>query len=171
MDACPHGGRSLTIRVGSVPGGGQADGLGVIYELGGKGRRMSPDEAGEFVASNHRAVLITRRPGGGLQTSPVLVGVDDEGEVVISTREGAYKTRNLRRDPTVVLCVLSDDFFGRWIQIEGTAQIVSLPEAMEGLVDYYRRISGEHPDWDDYRRAMEHEQRVLGRVSKVIATR
>src|SRR4030095_3580186 len=71
------------------------------------------------------------------------------------------KTRNLRRDPTVVLCVLSDAFFGRWTQIEGTAQIVSLPEAMEGLVDYYRRISGEHPDWDDYRRAMQHDQRVL----------
>jgi PPOX class probable F420-dependent enzyme len=126
---------------------------------------MSPDEAGEFVASNHRAVLATRRSGGGLQTSPVLVGVDDEGKVVISTREAAYKTRNLRRDPTVVLCVLSDDFFGRWIQIDGTAQIVSLPEAMDGLVDYYRRISGEHPDWDDYRRAMQDQQRVLVRVS------
>ena len=113
---------------------------------------MSPDDAREFVASNHRAVLITHRSSGGLQTSPVLVGVDDEGKVVISTREAAYKTRNLRRDPTAVLCVLSDDFFGRWMQIEGTAQIVSLPEAMAGLVDYYRRISGEHPDWDDYRR-------------------
>jgi PPOX class probable F420-dependent enzyme len=85
--------------------------------------------------------------------------------VVISTREGAYKTGNLRRDPTVVLCVLSDDFFGRWIQIEGTAQLVSLPEAMEGLVDYYRRISGEHPDWDEYRQAMQHDRRVLVRVS------
>jgi PPOX class probable F420-dependent enzyme len=91
--------------------------------------------------------------------------VDDDGKVVISTREGAYKTRNLRRDPTVVVCVLSDDFFGRWIQIDGTAQIVSLPEAMDGLVDYYRRISGEHPDWDDYRRAMQDQQRVLVRVS------
>ena len=130
----------------------------------GEGRRMSPGEARAFVASNHRAVLITRRPVGGLQTSPVLVGVDDEGKVVISTREGAYKTRNLRRDPRVVLCVLSDDFFGPWIRIEGTAQIVSLPEAMAGLVDYYRRISGEHPDWDDYRRAMQ-QQHVLVRVS------
>jgi PPOX class probable F420-dependent enzyme len=126
---------------------------------------MSPDEAREFVASNHRAVLMTRRRDGGLQTSPVLVGVDDEGKVVISTREDAYKTRNLRRDPTVVLRVLSDAFFGRWTQIEGTAQVVSLPEAMEGLVDYYRRISGEHSDWDDYRRAMEQERRVLVRVS------
>ena len=126
---------------------------------------MSPDEARKFVASNHRAVLVTRRSGGGLQTSPVLVGVDDEGKVVISTREAAYKTRNLRRDPTAVLCVLSDDYYGRWIQIDGTAQIVSLPEAMDGLVDYYRRISGEHPDWDDYRRAMQDQRRVLIRVS------
>ena len=91
--------------------------------------------------------------------------MDDQGKVVISTREDAYKTRNLRRDPTVVLRVLSDAFFGRWTQIEGTAQVVSLPEAMEGLVDYYRRISGEHSDWDDYRRAMEQERRVLVRVS------
>jgi PPOX class probable F420-dependent enzyme len=126
---------------------------------------MGPDEARAFVASNHRAVLITRRSGGGLQTSPVLVGVDDDGKLVISTREAAYKTRNLRRDPTAVLCVLSDGFYGRWVQIEGTAQVVSLPEAMEGLVDYYRGISGEHPDWDDYRRAMQDQQRVLVRVS------
>jgi PPOX class probable F420-dependent enzyme len=126
---------------------------------------MSPDEARAFVARNHRAVLATRRRGGGLQTSPVLVGVGDDGKVVISTREGAYKTRNLRRDPTAVLCVMSDDFFGRWIQIDGTAQIVSLPEAMEGLVDYYRRISGEHPDWDEYRQAMEQQRRVLVRIS------
>ena len=126
---------------------------------------MGPDDAREFVARNHRAVLITRRVAGGVQTSPVLVGIDDAGKLVISTREGAYKTRNLRRDPTAVLCVFSDDFFSRWMQIEGTAQIVSLPEAMEGLVDYYRRISGEHPDWDDYRRAMQRDRRVLVRVS------
>ena len=126
---------------------------------------MGPDDAREFVASNHRAVLITRRASGGLQTSPVLVGIDGEGKLVISTREGAFKTHNLRRDPTAVLCVFADGFFGRWMQIEGTAQVVSLPEAMEGLVDYYRRISGEHPDWDEYRRAMQQQRRVLLRVS------
>jgi PPOX class probable F420-dependent enzyme len=126
---------------------------------------VGPDDAREFVASNHRAVLITRRSGGGLQTSPVLVGVDGEGKLVISTGERAYKTRNLRRDPTAVLCVFSNRFFGRWMQIEGAAQIVSLPEAMDGLVDYYRRISGEHPDWDDYRRAMQDQHRVLVRIS------
>jgi PPOX class probable F420-dependent enzyme len=126
---------------------------------------VGPDDAREFVASNHRAVLITRRSSGGLQTSPVLVGVDGEGKLVISTREAAYKTRNLRRDPTAVICVFSDGFFGPWLQVEGRAQVVSLPEAMEGLVDYYRRISGEHPDWEEYRRAMQQQQRVLVRVA------
>jgi PPOX class probable F420-dependent enzyme len=126
---------------------------------------VGPDDAREFVTRNHRAVLVTRRSSGGLQTSPVLVGVDGEGKLVISTREGAYKTRNLRRDPTAVLCVFSDGFFGRWLQVEGRAQVVSLPEAMDGLVDYYRRISGEHPDWDDYRHAMDQQRRVLVRVS------
>jgi PPOX class probable F420-dependent enzyme len=126
---------------------------------------VGPDDAREFVADHHRAVLVTRRSGGGLQTSPVLVGIDGEGKLVISTREGAYKTRNLRRDPTAVLCVFTDRFFGHWMQIEGRAQVVSLPEAMDGLVEYYRRISGEHPDWDGYRHAMEQQQRVLVRIS------
>lgn len=125
---------------------------------------MTPDEAREFVSNNHRAVMVTRRRDEGVQTSPITVGADDD-KVVISSREAAYKVRNLRRDPRVTLCVFSDTFFGPWIQIEGRAEIVSLPEAMEGLVDYYRRISGEHPDWDDYRRAMNEQERVLVRVS------
>jgi PPOX class probable F420-dependent enzyme len=113
---------------------------------------LGPDDAREFVASNHRAVLVTRRSRWGIADLAVLVGVDGEGMLVISTREGASKTHNLRRDPTAVLCVVSDDFLGRWMQLEGTAQIVSLPEAMEGLVDYYRR-------------AVEQQRRVLVRVS------
>lgn len=125
---------------------------------------MIPDEARAFVAANHRAVMVTRRSDGGLQTSPLTVGVDDE-KIVISSRETAYKVRNLRRDPSATLCVLNDGFYGDWIQVEGRAEIVSLPEAMEGLVDYYRRISGEHPDWDDYRSAMVRDKRVLIRVS------
>jgi PPOX class probable F420-dependent enzyme len=125
---------------------------------------MTPEEARSFVAANHRAVLATRRSDGGVQTSPVTVGVDDE-KVVISSRETAFKTRNLKRNPAATVCVFTDAFFGQWIQIEGDAEIVSLPEAMEGLVDYYRRISGEHPDWDDYRRAMKDDRRVLIRIS------
>jgi PPOX class probable F420-dependent enzyme len=126
---------------------------------------VTPDQAREFVARNHRAVMVTLRSGGGLQTSPVTVGMDGDGKVVISSRETAYKVRNLRRRPTATLCVFTDNFFGPWIQIDSTAELVPLPQAMEGLVDYYRRISGEHPDWDDYRRAMVDQQRVLIRLT------
>src|ERR671917_642906 len=126
---------------------------------------MDLDRARAVVAEQHHAVLATLRRDGPPQMSPVAATVDDQGRVVVSTRQTAFKVRNLRRDPRVWLCVLPEEFFGRWIQVGGTARIVELPEAMEGLVDYYRRISGEHGDWDDYRRAMQHEQRVLVRVS------
>ena len=125
---------------------------------------MTPEEAMAFVAENHNAVLITRRSDDGLQSSPITVGVDDE-RVVISSRETAFKVRNLRRDPRAVICVFTQAFYGPWIQIEGTAEIVSLPDAMDGLVDYYRRIRGEHPDWDEYRATMEKDKRVLVRVA------
>jgi PPOX class probable F420-dependent enzyme len=126
---------------------------------------MDHDEARGVLATQHRAVLATRRSDGGLQMSPVLVAVDADGRVVISTRQRAYKVRNLRRDPYAWVCVLPDTFFGRWVQVEGSATVVDLPEAMDGLVDYYRRTAGEHPDWADYRAAMEREERVLVRVA------
>lgn len=122
---------------------------------------MEQAEAREYLESHHRAVLATRRSDGWPQLSPVSCGLDDEGDVVISTRETALKTRNVRRDPRVSLVVMDDRFFGKWIQVDGTASVVSLPEAMDGLVDYYRRVAGEHPDWDEYRAAMERERRVL----------
>ena len=125
---------------------------------------MDLDEARAFLRDHHRGVLATRRRDGGPQLSPVLVGLDGEGRAAVSTREAAMKTLNARRDPRVWLCVFNDGFFGSWIQLEGTAEVLSLPEAMEPLVDYYRGISGEHPDWDDYRRAMERDRRVLLRV-------
>src|ERR1700716_3033166 len=126
---------------------------------------MDIDLARDFVRRHHRAVLTTYHPDGRAQLSTVTVGVDEAGHVIISTRETALKTRNLPRDPPVVLCALTDAFFGEWILIEGRADIVHLPEAMQPLVDYYRGISGEHPDWDDYRAAMLREQRVLLRVT------
>jgi PPOX class probable F420-dependent enzyme len=122
---------------------------------------MDLDEARAVVGKQHHAVLATLRRDGTPQMSPVAATVDGQGRVVVSTRESAFKVRNLRRDPRAWLCVLSDGFYGRWIQVGGSVRIVELPEAMEGLVDYYRRVSGEHPDWDDYRAAMEREQRVL----------
>ncbi len=111
--------------------------------------------------ANHRAVLATKRSDGLPQLSPVALGVDDGGRVLISTRETAIKTKNLARDPHASLCVMTDGFYGEWVQAEGTAEIIHLPEAMDVLVDYYRRVSGEHPDWDDYRHAMVRDQRVI----------
>lgn len=125
---------------------------------------MDLDEARAVVAGQHHAVLTTLRSDGTPQMSPVAATVDGAGRVVVSTRKTAFKVRNLRRDPRVWLCVLPDGFYGRWIQVGGSVRIVELPEAMEGLVDYYRRVSGEHPDWADYRAAMERDQRVLLQV-------
>ena len=126
---------------------------------------MDLDAAREFVRTNHRAILTTLGKDGTPRMSPVVVGVHQDGHLLVSTRETAYKVRNLRRDPRVWLCVIPVQFFGQWIQVGGTAEIVSLPEAMPGLEDYYRGISGEHPDWADYRAAMERERRVLVRIA------
>jgi PPOX class probable F420-dependent enzyme len=126
---------------------------------------MDLDVAREFLHAHHRAVLATFRRDGRPQLSPVLCACDEKGRVLISTRETAVKTRNLRRDPRVSLCVLNDGFFGGWVQVDGEAEIISLPDAMDLLIDYYRRISGEHADWDDYRSAMVRERRVAVRVT------
>jgi len=124
---------------------------------------IDPAAAREFLRANHNAVLATTRSDGRPQLSPVTAGIDEQGRVVISTRETAMKVKHLRRDPHATLVAFTDRFYGDWVQVEGTVEIVSLPEAMDLLVDYYRRISGEHPDWDDYRRAMAEQQRVLVR--------
>jgi PPOX class probable F420-dependent enzyme len=126
---------------------------------------MNIDEAIGYVRSHHNAVLATLKQDGSPQLSPVTAGVDAEGRVVISTRQTAYKVRHIRRDPRVWLCAFPDGFYGQWAQLDGTAEIVELPAAMDGLIGYYRGISGEHPDWDDYRAAMERERRVLLRVT------
>ncbi|HLQ54673.1 MAG TPA: PPOX class F420-dependent oxidoreductase [Streptosporangiaceae bacterium] len=126
---------------------------------------MDLDTARKFLRAHHRAVLATSRADGRPQLSPVTATVDDDGRVLISTREAAIKTRNLRRDPRASLCVLNDGFFGEWIQVEGTAEIVPLPAAMDILVSYYRSVAGEHPDWADYRAAMERDRRVIARVT------
>jgi PPOX class probable F420-dependent enzyme len=123
------------------------------------------DEARDYLRTHHRAVLATMRRDGTPQMSPVACTVDDDGAVVVSSRETAVKTKNVRRNPRAWLCVFPDSFYGdRFVQVEGDASVVSLPEAMDGLVNYYRSVAGEHPDWDDYRAAMERERRVLIRL-------
>jgi len=119
----------------------------------------------DFLRANHRAVMATTKSDGSTQMSPITVGVDAEDRVVVSTRETAWKVRHLRALPYAAICAFTDGFFGQWVQVEGPVDIVSLPEAMEPLVEYYRSISGEHPDWDDYRAAMERDQRVILRMT------
>jgi PPOX class probable F420-dependent enzyme len=126
---------------------------------------MDLDEARKFIKENPRSVFATRRRDGRPQMSPIVAALDDDGRVMISSRETAIKTKNVRRDPAVSVCFLTNQFFGGHVQVDGTAEVVSLPEAMDLLVDYYRRLSGEHPDWDEYRAAMETDRRVLIRVT------
>jgi PPOX class probable F420-dependent enzyme len=125
---------------------------------------LTTDEAIDFIRSHHRGVLATLRNDGKPQTSPVLVGVDDDGSLVVSTRESLVKTTNVRRHSWAAVCVFEDAFYGQWVQAEGPASVESMPAALEGLVRYYRKIAGEHPDWDDYRAAMLRDRRVLIRI-------
>jgi PPOX class probable F420-dependent enzyme len=125
---------------------------------------MDVADALQFLRDHPRAVLATTRRDGRPQLSPIVAAVDDSGAIVVSSRETAVKVKNLRRDPRASLCVVNDGFFGDWVQIDGTATIVSLPDAMEPLVAYYRSLSGEHPDWDDYRAAMTRDRRVIVRI-------
>ena len=125
---------------------------------------MDLEQARDFLRRNHRAVLGTKRSDGGVQMSPIVLALDEDGTVMISTREAAMKVKNLRRDPYAYAVVLNDHFFGDWVQIEGPVTIEPLPAAMDGLERYYRTISGEHPDWEDYRQAMVRDRRVIVRM-------
>lgn len=125
---------------------------------------MDLDEARAFLREHHRGVLATRQVDDGIQQSPVLVNLDGEGRAIISSRETAYKVKNLRRDPRAQACVFTERFFEQWLFVEGVAEVLSLPEAMDPLIDYYKRFPDENPDWDDYRARMEREQRVLIRI-------
>lgn len=119
----------------------------------------------EFLRPRHHALVITTRQDGRPQASPVSCGVDAEGRIVVSTYPQRAKTRNAERDPRVCVLVLSDDWDGPWVQVDGRCEVLHLPEALEPLVDYYRSISGEHPDWDDYRAAMQRQGKSLLRIT------
>ncbi|RBY81138.1 PPOX class F420-dependent oxidoreductase [Blastococcus sp. TF02-09] len=127
--------------------------------------RVDRDALLEFLRPRHKAVLVTRRREAGVQLSPVTCGVDGEGRIVISTYPQRAKVTNARRTSAVSLCVLSDDFDGPWVQVDGEAEVLDLPEALEPLVEYYRAISGEHPDWDEYRAAMQRQGKSLLRIT------
>ena len=119
----------------------------------------------EFVRPRHRMVLTTFRADGTLQSSPVSAGVDDDGRIVIASYPKRAKSANIRRTPRASVTVLSDDFNGPYVQVDGDAEVIDLPDAVEPLVDYFRSISGEHPDWDEYRQAMVDQDKSILRIA------
>ena len=123
---------------------------------------MEPAEGLEYARTNSRAVMLTTRAGGAPAMAPVTVAVVDD-QLIMSTRETAYKVRHLRDSPNTSLCIFPDKWLGRWVQVNCQAEVISLPDAMDQLVDYYRTLQGEHPDWDDYRRAMIDDKRCVVR--------
>jgi PPOX class probable F420-dependent enzyme len=127
--------------------------------------RVDRDALLEFLRPRHQAVLLTRRRDGGAQMSPVTCGVDAEGRIVVSTYPQRAKVANVRRDPAVSLCVLSPDWNDAWVQVDGRAEVLDLPEALDPLCEYFRSISGEHPDWDEYKQAMAAQGKCLIRLT------
>ena len=140
------------------------EGIPVVQHPGGSQTvRMDLQEALDFVRTHDRTVLSTRRKDGRPQMSLVNSGLVD-GAVCISSRAPLAKVRNIRRDPEVSVLIFTEAFFGSWVQIDGRAEIVDQPEALDLLVTVYRTIAGEHPDWDDYRAAMIRDERVVIRI-------
>ncbi len=128
-------------------------------------RTVERPELLEFLRPRHRVILSTARADGGWQSSPVTCGIDAGGRLVVSTYPQRAKVGNVRRRPVASACVLSDDWSGPWVQVEGTAEVVDLPDALDPLVEYYRSISGEHPDWAEYRAAMQRQGKCLIRLA------
>ncbi|HEY2242487.1 MAG TPA: PPOX class F420-dependent oxidoreductase [Streptosporangiaceae bacterium] len=126
---------------------------------------VSRDELLEFIRPRHHAIVITARADGRPQASPVTCGVDEGGRIVVSTYPERAKAHNARRNPQASVLFLSDDFGGAWVQVDGDAEVIDMPEAAEALVDYYRSIAGEHPDWDEYRQAMVRQGKSLLRIT------
>jgi PPOX class probable F420-dependent enzyme len=119
----------------------------------------------EFLRPRHQGLLITTRADGRPQASPVTCGVDGSGRIVVSTYPQRAKARNARRDPRVSIVVLSDDFGDAWVQVDGTAELIDATSDTEPLVEYYRCIAGEHPDWAEYREAMVKQGKALLRIT------
>jgi PPOX class probable F420-dependent enzyme len=127
--------------------------------------RVSRDELLDFVRPRHQGTLVTRRRDGSPQMSPVTCGVDESGRLVVSTYPQRAKAVNARRDPAVSILVHSDTWDGPYVQVDGTAEVIDMPDAVEPLVEYFRCISGEHPDWDEYRQAMRTQGKSLIRIT------
>ncbi|WP_186627759.1 PPOX class F420-dependent oxidoreductase [Rhodococcus sp. BP22] len=119
----------------------------------------------DFVAPRHHLTLITGKRDGGVQVSPVTAGLDSEGRIVIATYPERAKVHNIRRNPSVTALIHSDEWNDAYVQIDGTAEIIDLPDSVEPLVEYFRSVAGEHSDWDEYREAMRKQGKSLIRIT------
>jgi PPOX class probable F420-dependent enzyme len=128
-------------------------------------RTVDRAELLEFLRTRHRGMLATARRDGRPQLSPVTCGLDPDGRIVVSTYPDRAKARNARHDPRVSIVVQSDDWNGEYVQVDGQAEVLDMPDALDGLVEYFRGISGEHPDWDEYRAAMRLQDKSLVRIT------
>jgi PPOX class probable F420-dependent enzyme len=126
---------------------------------------VSREELLDFIRPRHHAILLTTRADGRPQGSPLTCGVDDSGRIVVSTYPERAKTKNAKRDERVSVIVLSDNWNDAWVQVDGTAEVLDVPESVEPLVEYFRNISGEHPDWDEYRQAMVRQGKSIIRIT------
>jgi PPOX class probable F420-dependent enzyme len=122
-------------------------------------------ELEDFVRPRHHGVLLTVRQGGKPQSSLVTMGLDSLGRIVVSSYPERAKVVNIQRNPSTSMVVMSDDFGGEWVHVDGRAEIIDVPDAVDGLVEYFRVISGEHPDWDEYRQAMIDQGKCLIRLN------
>ncbi len=127
--------------------------------------RVGRAELEEFLRPRHRGIVMTLRSDGGPQLSPVACGLDSEGRLVVSTYPDRAKANNVRAREQVAVCVLSDEWNGPWVQVEGVGEIIDPPDSVEPLVEYYRAVAGEHPDWDEYREAMVRQGKSLLRLT------
>jgi PPOX class probable F420-dependent enzyme len=128
-------------------------------------RYVDREQLLDFVRPRHHGVLLTSRRDGWPQSSLVTMGVGDDGTILVSTYPERAKVHNLRRDPRASMVAMSDTFNGEWVQVDGTAVVIDTPDSVDGLVEYFRVISGEHPDWDEYREAMVHQGKSLIRLT------
>lgn len=118
----------------------------------------------EFATGKHSFVLTTTRRDGRPQMSLVTGTITPEGELLISSYPQRAKTHNIKNNPNVSVLIMGGAFNAAWIQVDGTAQAIDMPDAGDGLVEYFRGISGEHSDWDEYRQAMQDQGKSIIRI-------
>ena len=127
---------------------------------------MEIADAQKFLKDNHRACIAVRQKDGWPQMTFVTPGIDEQGRVIITSRGTTYKIKHIERDPRVSMLIFGEQYSGsKFVQIHGSAEIIHQPAAMDGLIHWYKQVRGEHQNWDEYKKRMQNEKRVIIRVN------